>query len=764
MIYILKRPTTAAGATIASLREGSFSEMRSALNLSERQSTLTLTVDDTAPEIAVGAWLEDGTAPGKGIVWRVKSVDTDYATGIRTIQCEHLIRILKDSVMFGEVTPADIAGKKSAKECTAKATAQHILKSSPAWTLGSFEFSHSAPYSFNGEDLLSALETVSGSLLDAWWTYDFGSYPFKLNVTKKSDDVISEMRMSRNIRTLKKTIDMSRMYTRFYPIGKNNLKLSGGGYVEKNVKLYGVVSKVETDSEKDTADKLRAWANERLALHAEPSVTVTISGMELADATGEPLDRLTLGRICRVPLPEYGTIITERITRLSYGDKIADPEAVTVTLANAQEDVASIISQMQKSASRGGRAGAKKEEEDHAWIDDTTDHVRLVAEAVAGPGAAKDWSRVSTLGVDKDGISGRVKKTEGDMVTAQADIKANEKAISLEVKKRTAKDEWLDGKIETTAGKVSMVVTERNGKNIIKAAEIVVAINDDKSTESRIKADKVYIGDQKSTTVINGKLNASDVTAEYLNAKIATIPTLTGIAARFSGNVRGAGGMFGQVYVGSGSDWTNISDGIAKVKISGPTGNEYTLQYKKFSDSEWQDAGNFSRAVASWTMGWSGGTFTAKAKPQNQSCSTQIVQGATSWDGDNATVPIEAIDSDNPGYQYATGRSILVNASARYRAGLKDYHDSEFWKSPLSNSGVCQRPNATNDDYETWFTMSRMGITRAVAYKSPAGVVSYYGKLYYYDAAAGVYRTASDSDHYWYYSSVNRSGSVTVYY
>ena len=411
-----------------------FKAEKFALNLSERQSTATITIGSETSEIAVGDWLRDDDGPGAGIIWRVKTIDTDYATNTRTLNCEHLIQSLRDRIMFGTVTPGDMAGKKGATSCTATQAVTYILKQSPDWTLGTMGFSKSAPYNFNGDDLYSALETVSSSLLSAWWSYDFSSYPFKVSIKPQSTEVACEMRMDRNIRTMKRTVDRTRMFTRFYPIGKNNLSIKNK-YVSKNENLYGVVSKVETDGNKATEAELTAWANEKLNNHAEPIVTVSISGLELSEATGEELDRLTLGTVCRVPLQEYDTIITERITRLSWADKISDRMNVTITLANQVEDVATIINSMKSSGGGASRAAAKKNEEDHAWFVDTTDHVGMVAEAVAGEGADRDWSRVAEVMVDGQGIHQRVTKVQNDVVEAQASIDVLDDQIDLKVSK-----------------------------------------------------------------------------------------------------------------------------------------------------------------------------------------------------------------------------------------------------------------------------------------------------------------------------------------
>lgn len=503
------------------------------LQLSERQSTATLTISDSAPAISVDNWLMVESGPGARIVWRVRAIDEQYDRKTRTVQLEHTIQTLKDRLMFGEVTSKAMGGSDSA--CSARSAVSYILRQQSDWRLGDFAYNVNNPYNFNGDDLLSALETVSGSLDNCIWEYDFASYPFTLHIRKHTDSIASEMRMDRNIRTLKKTIDRSRMYTRIYPIGKNNLHIDGN-YLSKNENLYGVVCKTETDQSQDTKEKLKLWAQERLNNHCEPSVTVTISGLELADATGEPLDSFTIGRICRVPLPEFSTTITERVSKLSYPDAIKDPENVTITLANELIDVATIIKQQNASGGRGGRAAAKNDEEKHAWIINEQDHVGLLAEAVAGPGADQDWSRVSEILVDGKGIHQRVTKTEGDIVTAEAKIEVNENAIKQEVTKRTSETSSLSSRITQEAGRITQEVTDRKnadtsmssritqeanrislvvegtGANAhIKPASIVASINNGSST-IKLSADHIDIDG-----LVN-RLDAYDITAKTLKA------------------------------------------------------------------------------------------------------------------------------------------------------------------------------------------------------------------------------------------------------
>ena len=157
----------------------------------------------------------------------------------------------------------------------------------------------------------------------------------------------------------------------------------------------------------------------------------------------------------------------------------------------------------------------------------------------------------------------------------------------------------------------------------VTAATIAIAINEEGS-QAVIDADKVYIGNQKSTTVISGKASLNDVTAEYIQSKLADLPTLNGISASFSGNVNVIGGIMASgIYLGSSAPYVSIGSGVRDVRITGPTNNEYKLQYQTYNNSSWKDAGTFSRATT-LSGAWASGVFTASASPQGNSLRTSL--------------------------------------------------------------------------------------------------------------------------------------------
>jgi len=390
-----------------------------ALTLTERGSIARITLGPEQPELNVDDWVLENEEPGAGIVWRVKTVETTFNTRTRVITLEHAINTLRDVSMFGEVTADMISG---GVDCTARQAADYVLGHQNIWTLETFDYSMSAPFRFNGEDLFSALQTITSALDDPWWDYDMSALPFKLHIRRKTTGADCEMRMGRNLSTLRKMVDRTQMYTRIYPIGENDIHIAEE-YLSKNEEIYGRKDKVLTDTSKSDPEMLRLWALDKLNRHCEPTVTITIGGLELSRSTGESLDHLVLGRNCRVPLPEFGTAITERITKLNWRDAVKEKENVTVTLCNTLQDIASIINkEISEGAGYSGsasRAAAKKQKEDHAWFIDTESHVGMVAEAIIGGGPdGVNWSRVAEIIVDGEGIHDQVVLAMGSLIVA----------------------------------------------------------------------------------------------------------------------------------------------------------------------------------------------------------------------------------------------------------------------------------------------------------------------------------------------------------
>ena len=689
---------------------------KQSLSLKERESTSMIQPVDMS-DITINSWFQDEKSPGAGIVWRVKNLQQMYDQKAAQVQLEHVIMVLKDSIMFGEVTPATITGNDGATTCTARQAITYILNQQSDWVLYTLDASYenvSNNYKFNGDSLYDALDNVTKTLSDAWWTYDMSVYPFRLNITPRPSGVTCEMRPSRNLRTVSRTIDRTNMFTRFYPIGHDDLHISGN-YVSQNENLYGVVSKVEVDTSRTTTAELTAWANERLSRHSEPTITIVADGLELAAATGESLDALTLGRICRVYVDEFGTTIQERITEQSYSDKVNQPESVRVTMSNHRDDVMQFLADEIKNGAGpsgngrsggGGRGGAVQQREDHAWFEDTDEHVAMVAEGIVGVDAQgnPNWVRLSQLIVDGAGIHGNVTSLLDGELYHQSTIEMNE-------------------------SKIGLVVGRYNNQNYIKVAEIVTAINDADEGVVHISADHVYMGtvgnERPIDVVVNGKLTTTD-----LWAKIADLASVTMLAAQITGNTVCHGALsvgtslavnqnYGITAAGTGNfsgiklgSYSSFSDCVTDASVAN---NVLTLTKASGGTVTFSKATTLSGA-------WSGGTFTATASPQGDTISSGLFSVAAAditWNGNTASFPVYA-NLDGEETKLNTGKTLSIDASSIYTNGYNDGYPSGTvtigskitgTTYNISISPTSGTAKASTIDFSSIYTDARAGYT-----------------------------------------------------
>lgn len=606
------------------------------VDLEERTGRATMTVGPDEPMLTVGDWLMDDTEPAAGIVWRVSGSELQWETRTWRYTLEHIVSTLQDQIIFGELDLSGYAGN---------AAAQILARSGGTWALGGCEYGVNLPYEFDGETLYDALETISDTLPDCVWEFDLSSIPFKLFFRNKPADKICEMRAGRNLRTLRQSVDRSQLFTRFYPIGKEELTLPGG-YISRNEDVYGVITRTETNQSIDNEAMLRAWAEDKLRRHSVPTVTISVTGLELSQATGEAIDRIRPGMMCQVPLPETGGNIYERVVRVSWRDKIRDPEGITATLANKVTDVATIIRKevtgSASAAKKGGRAGSKKAKEDHAWFTDTEDHVAMTAEAIIGKDASGkvNWSRVADITVNGRGIFNTVTETHNGLVTAQSRIDQTEKSIN-------------------------QIVEAVGEDGQVTAASIKMAINGDKSS-IKLSADQIELDGNTTIneifSVSGGRIIARKPIQFGVNGEYAYIGS-SGVMTPAL-NLQSSSGQGVTLKAG------DVQEMITKAKVE----NGKLYLYPKNNPNK---PITFSRATA-LSGRWSGGIYTVTAQgdssvPQNKAQIKQLTKsGNVGKIGKNVGQDIYVYATENGGSNgVSTGfhQEVWIDASDVWQDG-----------------------------------------------------------------------------------------------
>ena len=544
-----------------SLTRGEWFEPESqSLILTERNSTSTITLGPEAPAVGFDEWLLDESPGGDRIVWRVKSLGDTFNTETRSIELEHVIQTLDDISLFEH--SGEEEEEEEPEDLPAYQAVLYLLSRQSVWQLGDFQFSVTNPYDFQKETLLDALENVTETLDDAVWEYDLTTFPFTLHIRQRNTAVTSEMRGGRNLSTMRRTISRSGMFTRFYPVGKQDLRLPGE-YVSQNESLYGRVDKVETDQSKATVESLQAWAEGRLRRHCEPEVVIQIGGLELSAETGEPLDKLTLNRVCRCPLPEFGTTIAEKITKLQWRDTKKEPENVQVTLCNNTQDVATIIRQEKRRGS-GGSGGAGQAKQNYLFevngehllyevfdecghfhgvlrmtseslrvafdnlISSTRSEFLLTAESLRIAFENEMQSTRSEFMMTSESL--RI-QFENDLASTRSEFELTAQSLRIDF---TDADASLRSSIQAEAGRIGLLVSGYGTNAEVIRASIVAAINREEGTSQVvIDADQIDLSGYVTMTAFNAvkghvdNLTGQTIVESFCRASLVVGTTVT---------------------------------------------------------------------------------------------------------------------------------------------------------------------------------------------------------------------------------------------
>lgn len=226
-------------------------------------------------------------------------------------------------------------------------------KQDTGWAFGESDFSECYSYRFENVNLLDALLSLPRRLQSGYyWETDQSSLPWRLNLRRVDENCLAELRMGRNLNSLNMTVDAADVLTAVLPLGKNGLTVESINDGESMVvsqdgdTAWQAEALLQTGD--DTPQALYEAALMYLNAHRQPAVSITVSALELSEMTGEPLDALKLGKLCRVPLPQRGVTVTEMITRLCWSDLYGEPERVTVTLANRPDTASAMLADLMR--------------------------------------------------------------------------------------------------------------------------------------------------------------------------------------------------------------------------------------------------------------------------------------------------------------------------------------------------------------------------------------------------------------------------------
>lgn len=293
-------------------------------------STAEMTLVDCENTVQVGQYVELYTEQGSAGIYRITVLDTDF--GGRTVATlEHGLTTLSDAIMTGE-------GKE---ESTPRALLKKLLdcQATIMWQLGTIEVPDSVTltWEYDYSNVLESLVNVLNQLPEYALSFDQTTFPWTLNLVKLAGDDACECRLNRNLESVTLSTDYSELCTRLYIPGAD------APLDADTIGQWGVVARSMIADEAIGEEALTREGSAYLEAHKNPMVTVEMDAIDLYEATGEPFDRFYLGRICRVCLPGYSTVLRHRVVRLSYPSVYREPGRVKVTLANPASSAVSTL-------------------------------------------------------------------------------------------------------------------------------------------------------------------------------------------------------------------------------------------------------------------------------------------------------------------------------------------------------------------------------------------------------------------------------------
>lgn len=266
-------------------------------------------------------------------VYRVTGISNVYGEN-RECRLTHALCTLQDDVITGQ---GDMTG--TPHEMLSKILGAQTVGH---WVLGTVEATENVkePIAYDNSNAYDSLKTLMGLLPEYTITAEMGAYPWTMNVVHKSTHVKGEGRLTRNIASLRVTEDDSELCTRLCLDGTTRQ------WDADTVNEWGVVARSfsagsdldEGATEAEIEAYINQKANEYLAAHKNPTISIEVDAFDLSERTGMATDTFAPGDMYRLALPDYGTYFDERIVSVAYADLLREPERAAISLNNRVED------------------------------------------------------------------------------------------------------------------------------------------------------------------------------------------------------------------------------------------------------------------------------------------------------------------------------------------------------------------------------------------------------------------------------------------
>jgi phage minor structural protein len=267
----------------------------------------------------------------------------DESTMEVSYECEHVLATLLDNSLFRfhQIT-----------NYTTTNVLEYILNGQQVqnWVLGDVEFTRYFAYSWENENLLSALFSVPKPFDQQYqWTFDTTVFPWVLNLVEPDMDVSAEIRYKKNLVGIERYEDPTPIVTRIYPLGYgegvNQLGIekvnpTGLSYIEDAAAItkYGIRDYIWVDRRFQDATLLYNSAKVKLNEWKTPQVTYSIDAVEMKQITQNDIDKYQCGKVVRVIDEDFGTFEI-RVVSENKRDCKGEPFNVSLEIGSKLENL-----------------------------------------------------------------------------------------------------------------------------------------------------------------------------------------------------------------------------------------------------------------------------------------------------------------------------------------------------------------------------------------------------------------------------------------
>lgn len=413
-------------------------------------ATVQLAENESIP---AKSYMELFTPNGSAGVFRTKSRPDGYGDSRPVLELEHAVTEVGDFLVR-----EDIEQEMSLSAAFARLFSHYRGN---LWQLGAVPFTDPVIVDMGYEPVLQGMLLVLEQIPKYYLTFDFTTTPWTLSVAERDTVVSAEGRLGRNVKSAMVTPDDTEFCTRVYMKG---LPLKPGqgsdelGYIDADtISVYGVKENRLDGSDSITQEQAIRKATAYLNKRKKPKLGISISGTDFSSVTGEPLDRIAIGKLYRLAVPKHKTTVEENITGIEWRSVYQKPNQVEIELSEEADPTVDFL-QQQRAASRSGRRAAAKEMDyfyQELYSDDGLIHSVILQTS----------TMIRTeVGSAVSGIYGSVIEQTASYIRSVVYDTAS--SISQSVIEQTS--EYIRTTVESTASGVAWSVVEQTMTNIVQ--------------------------------------------------------------------------------------------------------------------------------------------------------------------------------------------------------------------------------------------------------------------------------------------------------